>query len=86
MSDYREQSEKAKALRREPAPDTMKVPARRKKVAKPWAVMSAGWLKVWTVARCATEQEAQAYIDKRLRSAPWDAKKPHKYWIEGPKS
>lgn len=87
MSDYREESEKAKALRREPAPDVMKVPAKRKKVPKPWGVKAAAFRGgAWTIGRFKTEQEAQAYIDKRLRSSPWDAKRPHRYWIEGPKT
>lgn len=67
MSDYREESEKYKVQRREPAPDNIKVLSKRKKRPKPFVVMYK-WREKWHVRyRCATLEDAIRLRDKCSR-------------------
>lgn len=77
MSTYREESEKAKAARREPAPDKMaNVPSksRRPKPVMRWGVYRLGGAmasanfgnKPWQEFE--TKAQAEEWVEKRLRS------------------
>lgn len=96
MASYREQSEKAKASRREPAPDKMgKVP---NKTRKPRAVMRWGVYrkkvgddplaavffggKAWREFE--TKEQAEAWVEKALRSVhvPEGSTRTHQEEVE----
>jgi hypothetical protein len=80
MSNYREESEKAKALRREPAPDKMaNVPSktRRPRPVMRWGVfrekvgsdpLAALYFGFQPWQKFETKEQAEEWVEKRLRS------------------